>query len=206
MRTLFVLISVVWLAGCINHQQKVINERDRYLSMTVDEYRSLVTIKDDALESFVTFSTKKGFKQEHGLANVIWNDFFLRGFLDKKTGTQSIQVYAALEHTYNRWLFPYQANYGKPLIITSVTKLGKDVDCSNSDLYNSCVYKEHVAFSIDQKEVNRIRGVIQENSTNQFWVFRLKTHGGIDIDDGFSKNEFRALLEAMDSYAPIPAQ
>ncbi len=97
-----ILVAVVWIAllsGCVNHQQKIQNEGKRYLAISKEQYKSLVSIKDDPLETVAVLSTQKGFRQKHGLANVVWNDFFLRGYMDKTTGNKSIQVYAALEHT-----------------------------------------------------------------------------------------------------------
>lgn len=206
MRIVLIAALFTIVSGCANHQQKAQDEGRRYLSITKEEYKSLITIKDDPLETVVVLSTQNGFKQKHGLANVVWNDYFLRGYIDKSSGTKSIQVYAALEHLSGTWLHPYQANYGKPLKTTQLTRIGSDVDCSTSSMYGSCTYHEHVGFTIAEEELNRIEKVIKEDPTNQFWLFKLKTKAGQDISDGFTKNEFAALIEKMNEYKPIETQ
>lgn len=206
MRILIIAGFLALISGCANHQQKAQDEIKRYLGISKEEYKALITIKDDPLETIAVLSTQAGFKQKHGLANVVWNDFFLRGYIDKTTGVKSIQVYAALEHISGTWLHPYQANYGKPLKTTPVTKIGSDVDCSASNLYGSCKYLEHVGFTLAQEELIRIEGIIKSDPTNQFWIFKLKTRAGNDIIDGFTKNEFAALIEKMNEYKPVETQ
>lgn len=206
MRVLVTVVSMLLLSACANHQQKAQDEGKRYLELSKESIKPLINVKDDPLEAVVTFDTKNVFQQRHGLANVVWNDFFLRGFIDKTTGDRVVQVYAALEHVSGSWLFPYQVNYGKPLTSEPVTKISSDVDCSAKDLWRSCKYNEHVGFTIKQEEVDRLKSVIKNDPTNLFWVFKLKTNSGIDVSDGITKFEFAALFERMDEYIPIETQ
>jgi len=202
-----ILAVLIFLMGCVNHQQKVQDEGLRYLAISKDEYKGLISIKDDALEPVVVLSTEKGFKQQHGLANIIWNDFFLRGYIDKKTGNRKVQVYAALVHQSGAWLQPYQANYGAPLQTTSIESIANDVDCAASELYGSCKYWEHVGFIIDDSELKRIEQAFQAaDPATQAWQFKIKTKSGKDVQDAFTGNEFAALLEKMNEYKPIASQ
>ncbi len=206
MRFLIVVLLFSLISGCANHQQKAQDEGIRYLNISKEEHKALISVKDDPLETVAILSTQAGFQQRHGLANVVWNDFFLRGFIDKKTGAKSVQVYAALEHVKGTWLHPYQANYGNPLVTTPTVSIASDVDCSVSNLYGSCRYREHVGFMLSQDELNRVEETIKTDPQNKIWLFKMKTRAGHDITDGFTTNEIAALIEKMNEYKPVVTQ
>ena len=207
MKILVIFIAVANLVGCVNHQQKLQDEGVRYLAMSKDEHKGIISIKDDALEPVVVLDTQSGFKQQHGLANIIWNDFFLRGYIDKKTGNKQVQVYAALVHQSGSWLQPYQANYGAPLQTVATESISSNVDCTAKNLYGSCKYWEHVGFIVADSELKRIEKAMESaDPATQIWQFKIKTRSGRDVQDIFTGSEFAALLEKMDEYNPIASQ
>jgi len=63
------------------------------LSLTMEHFRDTATVKDDALGTVATISTQNGYQEKRGLLRIVWNDTFLRGFIDKATGRRTFQVY-----------------------------------------------------------------------------------------------------------------
>ena len=185
------------LSGCTTTAKQV----EQALSLDVDHFKQTMDITDDAMETTVVFSTQGGWTQKHGLLGIVWSDSFLRGFINKRSGHKSFQVYVAMRHTQGGWARPYQANYGRPLRTTDVEKVGTDVDCSGMDMYGSCKYEEHVVFDIHADEVLRIWSeVTPEDFKTLVWKFRIKNQGTEDYDDGILLPEMVALIEMMNEY------
>lgn len=198
-----VLLVATALAGCATTEQKV----KEALSLDVEHFKQTMLITDDSMETTVVFSTQDGFVEKHGLLNIVWSDSFLRGYIDKRTGHKRFQVYVAMRHTLGDWAHPYQANYGRPLRTTDVTKVHTDVDCSGSDLYGSCKYDEHVIFDIHPDEVLRIwTDVTPEDFKTLVWKFRVKNQGTKDYDDGILLPEMVALVDMMNEYQFVAIQ
>ncbi|RZV37301.1 MAG: hypothetical protein EX272_05765 [Chromatiales bacterium] len=202
--TILVCAITAFIAGCAaSPQQKL----DELLSLDEAHFRDAMTITDDSLETTVVFSTQGGWAEKHGVLGIVWSDSFLRGYIDKQTGHKTFQAYVAMRHTLGGWAHPYQANYGKPLRTTDVSKVSTDVDCSASDLYGSCKYEEHVVFTIHPDEVLRIwTEVTPEDFKTKVWKFRIKNQGTKDYDDGIPLPEMLALVNAMNEYSYVPMQ
>lgn len=193
---------IMFSTGCAATFQK--REVDRVFSLNVEHFKNTISIQDDGLESVAVISTEKGYSTKHGLLNVVWNDLFLRGFIDKKSGVKSYQVYVALAHRSNNWLTPYQVNYGKPLKTASAKKIHSDVDCTASK-YSGCTYFEHFTFKPEESELRRIvEKAKPEDFKKATWKLRIKTQGGQDINEFIPLPEVIAFMEVMDSYKPRP--
>lgn len=202
-RAPFLLLAVALLSSCATTQRQL----EEALSLDVDHFKQTMHVKDDPMEVSATFSTHKGFQAKHGLLGVVWSDSFLRGFVDKRTGEKTFQVYVVLRHTTNQWALPYQANYGRPLRTSPVQRVSSNVDCSAKDLYGSCRYEEHAVFTVEEAELRRVqRDATPEDFKSKGWLFKVKNRSGQDYDDGILLPEVIALLEAMDSYAPVAMQ
>ncbi len=197
------MLAICLLVGCATQAQKI----EEILSLDVDHFRETMSITDDSMETTVVFSTQGGYTEKHGLLKIVWSDSFLRGYIDKKTGHKRFQVYVVMRHTLGDWAHPYQANYGRPLRTTDVSKVGSDVDCSGSDIYGSCKYEEHVVFDIHPDEVLRIwTEATPEDFKTLVWKFRVKNQGTKDYDDGIPLPEMIALVDMMNEYKFIPVQ
>ena len=192
------------ICGCAaTPQQKF----DELVSLDINHFRDTMTVTDDSMETTAVFSTQRGWSEKHGILGVVWSDSFLRGYIDKRTGHKRFQAYVAMRHTLGDWARPYQANYGRPLRTTDVSKVSTDVDCSASDLYGSCKYEEHVVFDIHPDEVLRIwTEATPEDFKTLVWKFRIKNHGTKDYDDGIPLPEMIALVDMMNEYQFVPVQ
>jgi hypothetical protein len=196
-----ILILIILNVGCATQFKN--REVERIKNLSVEHFRNTITINDDGLESVAMISTQNGYSVKHGLLNIVWNDLFLRGFIDKKTGVKSYQVYVSLTHQNNQWLNPYQVNYGKPLQTTSTIKVHSDVNCSSSK-YVGCTYFEHFTFKPEISELRRVEKAKPEDYKSKRWVLRIKTQAGKDIEEFIPLPEVAAFMEAMDGYKPLP--
>lgn len=197
------IVSAICIAagGCGAELQK--QEIQKALSLTPEHFRQTTKIKDDEFESVVIFSTEGGYSEKRGLLGVVWSDEFLRAFVDKKSGAVKFQVYVAWVHQGSGWMHPFQANYGKPLVVTPTEKVVSDVSCTGSK-YSGCIYSEHVAFSLSESEFRRvIEGATSSDLTSKVWRFRVKGQSGQDYDGAILLSEFFGLKAAIDQHRPV---
>lgn len=66
------------------------------LSLTKEHFKNTTTVKDDPLDTVATITTVNGFQEKRGLLGIVWDDNFLRAFIDKKSGKTSFQVYQVI--------------------------------------------------------------------------------------------------------------
>ncbi|MDQ8198195.1 hypothetical protein QEH56_08565 [Pelagicoccus enzymogenes] len=148
----------------------------------------------DDLEARIEVNTVNCFKYRHGLLQVVWNDAFLRGYIDKETGNASYQIYTIQFH--DDWAFPYQANYGSPLHTTEARRIYSDVDCRHHD----CDCEEHAVFEVAPEELDRI-AALAESAENKHkdWRFRIKNQQASDVDFNLPYAEIAAFKQQMDA-------
>lgn len=202
MHRIALLATITLIFGCSSKQTSTPTTEDeaaRFRSLDKQHFIDTIRIKDDALEMYATISTQNGFRQVWPKKNKIQTDAFLRGFIDKKTQSKSFQVYIKIKHYLGEWLFPYQANYGRPLRTSDANTIDSNVDCSYQ-----CRYYEQITFSVEEDELRRMKTLSAEEVATKVWAFKLKTKSGHDILEGFNVNEILALLEVIDSYNTIP--
>lgn len=204
MKKYSMFLMVIFMSGCAAHYQQL--NKEKFFSLDKQHFKNTITIKDDEFEPTVVITTAKGFSEKYGLLGIVWNDAFLRGFINKNTGDKSIQVYVIKNHQGDGWLFPYQVNYGKPLRTQEVIKIDSDVDCTGST-YTGCTYFEHFAFDVDESELRRIQNEsTEEDFKTKAWLFKVKCKSGEDYMEGLPLPEIIAFLEVMDSYKPVKAR
>ena len=171
------------------------------LNLSRSHFKYSVTIKDGPLDTVITFSTINGVKERRGLLGIVWDDNFLRAFIDKKSGTKTFQVYNSIYYG-GRWKFFTQANYETPDGPKSTTLTIIDrrvVDCSDVRLTGGCNFNEHVAFLVDEK---LLRWIGEADTVGQpiGWRYKLSARSGDDYQDGLLPAEIGGLLDRMDEY------
>ena len=110
----------VCLTGCITVPQQQ--------SLDKQHFKETVTINDFAAEKVIIFSTINGFQQKQGLDEVVGDDNFLRGFLDKQTNKKVYQVYNVIYYAQSGSQFgwkqfkqaQYQTKVGQELVAAEV--------------------------------------------------------------------------------------
>lgn len=173
---------------------------DRALAMTPDDFAVAATVSDDDLDVRATISTEKGFSEKRGLLKVVWNDNFLRGFIDKKTGALSIQVYQRITYTARSWRFYSGVNYETPdgPAEAMVDKIGSNVDCSNSR-YGGCTFTESFGFNVPEAVLRKAAAAYQPGAAIG-WKFKYKARAGEDWPDGMLASEVAGFLKVVDNY------
>jgi hypothetical protein len=177
---------------------------ERALALGVPHFRKNVKVKDDSLEAVVEFDTSKGFVKRPALFSGELNEEALRGFLDKKTGKKSYQVYVVMLYQGDHWIYPVGANFGTPLQTVKTTRIHKQKSCADRRYTGVCRFREEVAFPVPEAELRRVQKASAAQGGEPVWPFRLKTKDGKDYTGGVPAAEVVALLETMDAYKPVP--
>ena len=171
---------------------------ERLLAMTPEAFESSAEVKDDRLETVAEVNTLKGFQWKQGLLGIVWDDLFLRGYVDKKTGLVTHQVYASLVWQGSGWPFFRQVNMALPSGTQSfeLSRIASDVDCSGSR-YGGCTYFEHVLFTLTDEQLRSIAATYLPGSPNGI-AMRFKGQGGVDKDAVLMPSEVAGFLKVMD--------
>ena len=166
-------------------------------SLTAAHFRDSATVEENAIDGKATISTENGFVEHTGLMRMVWNDTFLRGVVDRKTGKKSIEVYAWI--IYSGSLRSYEtATYETKDGPRSVpaTPIGKQVaNCAVGD----CTYTEHLAFSVDEALLRELAAQPAAGKP-KLWPFRFAAKSGPDYVAGLSNAEIAGFLAKMDEY------
>jgi len=167
------------------------------LSLTMEHFRDTATVKEDPLGGMTTISTENGFVQHQGLMRMVWNDEFLNGVIDKKTGQKSFQVYAWMIYG-GRWRFYETADYlgtDGPRSVPA-TQIGKEMDnCAAGD----CTYTERIAFPVDEKLLRQLAAGYGSGKP-ALWPYKLIAKTGPEYSGGLSSAEIAGFLAKVDEY------
>jgi hypothetical protein len=167
------------------------------LSLTMEHFRDTATVKDDPADVVATISTENGFAEHTGPMRMVWNDEYLRGVIDKKTGQKSFQVHAWMIYT-GRWRTYESVNYQTPTGPKSVPtiQIGKETaNCAVGD----CIYTERVAFPVDEDLLRQLAaGNVPGKPT--MWAYKFIAKTGPDYAGGLSSAEIAGLLAKTDEY------
>jgi hypothetical protein len=167
------------------------------LSLSLEHFRDTATVKEDPLNGMTTISTENGFMQHQGLMRMVWNDEFLQGVIDKKTGQKSFQVYAWIIYG-GRWRFYETAHYegiDGPRSVPA-TQISKQMDnCAAGD----CTYTERVAFAVDEKLLRQLAAGYGSGKP-AIWPYKLIAKTGPDYSGGLSSAEIAGFLAKVDEY------
>jgi hypothetical protein len=202
------LLALAVLGGCAASSREA--QVQTAVNLSRDHFRLTATTKDDSLDTTATITTINGFMEKRGLLGVVWDDNFLRGFVDKKTGNTTIQLYQIIYYQGSGWNFYQTVNFETPTGPESrpATVIKRDVDCTGSR-YSGCTYTEHVAFDVDERLLRTIAQRYQPGAMVG-WKFKFSAKSGSDYNDGMLGAEIAGFLDALDSYRagrslPVPA-
>ncbi len=168
------------------------------LSLGVDHFRDTATVIDNPLDAVVTVSTENGYKEHRGPMRALWNDEFLEGVIDKKTGRKSFLAYVWV--TYKGSARSYQtvrylAPNGPLSVPVTLTRLEVNY-CAVGD----CTYTEHLSFPVDEAMLRELAAPTASGKQS-LWPFKLVAKSGLDYNGGFSSAEMAGLLAKVDDYA-----
>ncbi|MEK7991504.1 MAG: hypothetical protein VSS52_010900 [Thiotrichaceae bacterium] len=188
------LLVFLWLSACnLNPYTNLGSEPN-----DANQLKQSIIVDDEG--RIVTFSTVYGYQKRQG--SVVWDDNFFRGFIDKRTGQKSFQIYNVVYYSGNGrgdWRHYKQANYTVPNGQQAIeTQTLREVeDCSSLNLYGKCVYSEHIVFDINEQLLNTIA---QKNTGSAQWMYHLVPQHGESYPDGLFAVEAAGLLSRMAEY------
>lgn len=170
------------------------------VNLSKGHFSDTATVKDDYLDTIATITTVNGLTQKHGLMSMVWDDNFLRAFIDKRTGETSFQLYQVIYYTGGGWNFYQTANYETPSGPQSkpATVIHRDVDCSGSR-YSGCTYVEHVAFDVEQSVLRAVAADYMAGR-RAGWGFKFSARSGGSYNERMLSAEIAGLLDAVDAY------
>src|SRR5258707_6419312 len=124
------------------------------LSLTLEHFRDTASVKDDPVDAVTTISTDKGFAEHRGPLRTVWNDEYLTGVIDKKTGQRSFQVHAWIIYRGN-WRFYETPNYQAITGPKSVpaAQISKAMD---NFAPGGCMYTERPAVPVDEELLRQL--------------------------------------------------
>ena len=199
-RFLVFLVVLFGLSGCGTTRQQTQNA----LTLTPEHFKNTAIVEDDDLEVTAIVSTEKGSKRRQGLLHFVYEDNFLRAFIDKATDEVTYQVYQSIYYEASDWRFYRKANYEAPDgLKTADAKLLKapiahGFDCPGHTS-SVCTYNEHVGFSVDRELLDSIASTYEPNKSVK-WNFKFIPRDGDDFHDGLLVAEVVGFLQAVDWY------
>jgi hypothetical protein len=170
------------------------------LSLTMEHFRDTATVKDDPVDATGAISTEKGFAEHRGPMRMVWNDEYLRGVVDKKTGQKSFQVYAWIIYS-GRWRSYETVDYQTTTGPTSapVTRIGREMEnCAVGD----CLYTERIAFPVDEELLRRLAATNAAGKPTM-WTYKFIAKTGPDYAGGLSSAEIAGFLAKVDEYTNV---
>lgn len=176
-------------------------------SSTLDQghFKNTVVIRDDPTQNAVAFSTIKGLQQKQESGGQVWDDNFLRGFINKTSGEESYQVYNVLYYggtgTKSAWKHFSQANYDTPrgIKLTPTILLQEHENCAALTVYGQCVYNEHLVFKVD-KQLFETLAKSYSADPNRKWDYILIAKTGDSYKDALPVAEIAGLMASMNEY------
>ena len=194
------LIAVLGLSGCATREQRP----ESGLALTPEHFKRTAILEEGDSEAPAVITTRNGFRRKQGLLHFVYDDNFLRAFIDKKTGKVTYQVYQSIYYQASDWRFYLKASYEAPDGPESVdaklvrAPLAHDFDCPDHTS-SVCAYNEHVGFPVDRDLLDSIASAYEPNKSAE-WGFRFIPRIGEDYHDGLLVAEIVGFLQAVDSY------
>jgi len=190
--------AALLLSGCAG--PSVQEQASQLVLLTPEHFRDTATLKDDPLDTTAIITTEPGWKETKGLLKVVWNDEFLRVFVDKRTGAATFQVYTYVAYFAPGWHFYQTANYATPSGPTEVPVDVIDrhvIDCDAQA--GGCDYSESVGFDVTEPFLKAIAATYSPGAGNP-WLFKLNAKSGDEYKDGLMPAEIAGCLMAVDAY------
>ena len=169
------------------------------IEMTPAQFEAASDLRDDALETIATITTRNGWQQHDGLLGIVNTDAFFRVFIDKASGAARFQVYHAMHyiarHRDSFITVNFETPSGPTTAPLTVILRTRD-DCRRAE---GCPFDEVVGFDVDESLLRSLAARYVPGQASA-WRYRLKAHSGVTRDDGFVAAEIAGVLAAVDHY------
>lgn len=199
-KVIIVIMTMLGLMGCVPETVK----KQSIFELSKEHFKNTLTIADDSLDIIATFSTENGYMDGEDNNNitaergwVIQVENCLRGFINKKDGHRSYQVYNYVSYL-GPWKFFETANYE-----TSKGPVSVPLSILKRDVYydKGVVQAETVTFDIDEDLLRNIAKTYSSVPTEKSaWRYKLISRVPPDCYFVITPAEVAGLLEKMDEY------
>lgn len=199
--TALVLVAVSSAAPALA-ETKQEKEIDRLFSLTPADFKNSALHNENDLDVVATITTEKGFQERRSLLNLVWEDTFLRAFINKKTGQTTYQVYSTIRHSGD-WRYYETVNYTLPdgtIAVAPLINIARNVGyCSAS---SSCDLTEVVAFDVPETLLHKVAELYKaEDKTG--WKFKYNAKSGPQYMETITGAEVVGMLQAVDEYKKL---
>ncbi|MGO9039745.1 MAG: PDZ domain-containing protein [Steroidobacteraceae bacterium] len=189
------LVSLVMMGFAVGAAQA---KDPPLLSLNMEHFRDTATVKFDSADAVTTVTTEDGYVEHTGLMRMVWNDEYLRGVIDKKSGQKSFQVYALIVYTGNPRSFAtarYQAAAGTRSAPVTALSTGA-TGCAVGD----CTYTARLAFPVDEELLRQLAAAYVPGSPT-LWRFTIIAASGPAYAGQISNAEIAGFLAKVDAVA-----
>jgi hypothetical protein len=167
------------------------------LSLSMEHFRDTATVKDDPIAGVTKVDTEKGFVEHHGLLGSVWNDEYLSGTIDRKSGHRSFDVVALITYRGTRHDYgsaKFQGMKG-PVVVPAVLLKSNSVNCPQGE----CTYTDRISFSVEE---GLLRALAARPAADkpELWHYSVVAKQGSDYSGEFSSAEIAGLLAKVDEY------
>lgn len=170
---------------------------DRPASGLVD----LISVRGDDLDPTITVSTRglTAFVSKGLLESTTTENSWLRGFIDKKTGVVSAQIYQTITYGGRGFQDFTRATYEAPSGVeeASVSQVGSDVECGRY----GCTHYADVVFTVPMSVLREAAKAYSPQNSRVALKYRIFGQGGTNIDDAMPANEIAAFVQVLDEEA-----
>lgn len=198
-RIAFICCMVLLLAG-----QSCPAKDTPLLALSPEHFRDTATVKDDQIAGVTTVSTEMGYVEHRGLLGTVWNDEYLSGTIDRKSGSRSFELIATITYRGARRMYGAAKFQGADGPVVTKTMLLKttSLNCPTGE----CTYTDRVSFPVEESLL-RTLAARAAAGTPKLWRYTLAARPSGDYSGELSSAEVAGFLARIDEYtgAPPPA-
>src|SRR6202142_71688 len=167
------------------------------LSLDMEHFRDTATVKVDPADAVATISTENGYLEHTGPLRMVWNDEYLVGVVDQKTGRKLFQVHASIIYVGNLRSFA-TASFQAAGATQSVPVTASSSEVTNCAV-GDCTYTEHIAFPVDEEFLRQpADGYVPGRPA--LWRFKVVARSGPAYSGEISNAEIAGFLARVDGY------
>lgn len=171
---------------------------EQYAELSVNHFIENMSIKDDALETEVVFTTRAGSNPAAITDPYLsmfsnQNDEFMRAYYFKESKKTVYQIYFTLRAS--DWRRPYKINFGEQLGSMPIERIGVDVNCSSG----ACTNYEDAIVTLSPEDIDKMIKHLEGNNLSLL-QFRVKTQSSQDYNSAISLNELKAIRQQVADY------
>lgn len=158
----------------------------------------MIQVTGDSLDPNVTVTTRgvTAFVSKGLIASTTTENSWLRGFVDKKTGDVTAQVYQSISYGGRGFESFARATYEAPSGIeeAKVDQVGSDVSCYRY----GCTHYADVVFTVSLDVLRAAAKAFDQNNPRAGLKYRIFGQSGTKIDDVIPGNELVAFVQVLD--------